>query len=98
VNPAGGGSVTITSQSGEFATATYLAVGTYNLSLSAIPGITSSDQALWLGTVISGSGGFIITTVAGFSGGAATVGIRITDSTGALVDQAFYIHADLLGI
>ncbi len=97
-DPSVGGPVAITSQSGEFASATYVGVGDYTLSLNVIPGITTANQVIWLGTVLSAAGGFIITTAPGFSGGAAGCIVRITDAAGTPVDQSFYIHADLLGI
>jgi hypothetical protein len=90
--------VTIVSQSGEFASATYLSVGQYTLNLSAIPGITTSSQGIWLATVIAGGSGFVISTESGFSGGALAVGVAIKDTAGAFVDEPFYIHVDLLGI
>jgi hypothetical protein len=97
-NPAAGGSVAISSQSGEFASATYLAVGQYTIFMNVIPGITSANQGIWLATVLAGGNGFEIMTQPGFSGGALSVGINIKDTTNAFVDQSFYVHVDLLGI
>jgi hypothetical protein len=90
--------VTITSQSGEFQSASYIAPGFYLIILNPIPGLTISNQLIPLGTVLSGIGGFILTTLPGFGGGQGQIGIRVTDSAGLLVDQSFLLHVDLLGV
>ena len=97
-DPEIGGPVVISSQSGEFASATYVGPGFYTIFLNEIPGLVGANQIIPVGTVLSGAGGFILTSTPGFVAGAGSVGVRITDSAGTPVDQAFYLHVDLLGV
>jgi hypothetical protein len=91
--------VTVTSQSGQFtAPGTYNGVGNYTIALNVITGLTTALQIIAVGTVLSSTGGFIITTSTGFTAGHGTITVLVTDSTGAASDQPFYLSADLLGV
>ena len=91
-------SVSINAQSGQFASATYVGVGSYRVDLNVIPGLTSSSQILATGTVQLSVGGFILTLTHGFSVDHGQINVHITDSAGVPSDQSFVLNASLLGV
>lgn len=91
-----GSTVTIVSQSGEFASGQYLAVGNYIVHLNAIAGITSADQIIPIGM---GAGGapLRVSVLGAFPGaGPGEVLVNLFDQTGTPIDQDFYLHVRLL--
>ena len=89
--------VPVTSQTGHFESpGTYVAVGVYTMRLNVIPGLTTANQVLWNGTAFSQ--GHIVTLQPGFSGGQATVGVRIVTDAGVPVDDSFYLHGKIVGL
>ena len=95
----GTSTVTITRQSGQFASAVYNGVGDYTLHLNVIVGLTDFLDVVPVGTVVDDTtGGFIITASTGLFVDHMTIAVRITDSTGTPVDMPFYIEAALLGV
>ena len=89
-----GGVVSITSQNGLFASATYVGVGQYTINLDQIPGITGVNDIIPTGTVLSLGDVVIITLAPGFVGDHATIGVSIKNTSGDAVDESFYLHVD----
>ena len=91
--------VTIVSQSGQFASAQYLGVGSYLVHLNAIAGLTSADQIIPTGIVGANAGGapFTINVVVAFAG-TGEIQVNLFNDADAAVDEEFYLHVALLGI
>lgn len=94
-----GSTLTIVSQSGQIASATYLGVGNYLIHLNAIAGLTAASQIIPTATVGANSGGapFVVNVVAAFAG-TGQIQINLWDDTNTPVDENFYLHVAFLGI
>lgn len=93
---AGGATVTIVAQSGEFASAQYAGVGNYIVNLNVIPGVTIANQAIITGTANETAQSVTVTVVAIFSVDHVRLGITLFDAAGAQIDTEFYLHVALL--
>jgi uncharacterized membrane protein len=87
--------VTINEQTGQFASATYNAVGNYLLTLNAIPGVVSGTQLIPLGT--STDDGRIVSINTSFIAGHGVLIVHVVDDTGTPVDTTFFVHLALVG-
>jgi Collagen triple helix repeat (20 copies) len=93
-----GHTVTIVSQSGEFASAQYLGVGNYIVNLNVIPGVVAANQAIAVGTAAETGTAIIVVITAVFSVDHVQFGINLFNDAGAQVDEQFNLHVALLGI
>jgi hypothetical protein len=94
-SPTPPGSLTILSQSGEFASGQYLGVGNYIVHLNALAGITSAEQIIPLAMVTAAPN--VVSVLGTFPGaGPGEVLITITNNLGVPIDQDFYLHVKLL--
>lgn len=90
--------VTIVSQSGEFASAQYLGVGNYIVNLNVIPGVIVANQAIAVGTAAETGTAIIVVIAAVFSVDHVQLGINLFNDVGVQVDEQFNLHVALLGI
>jgi len=84
--------VNITAQlDDKFESARYDGVGVYNVTLREDHDVEGANDAFWTGTAFSP--GHSLTLQPGFSDGKATVGVQIVDTTGAHVEDSFFLFA-----
>lgn len=95
-DPVVGVNVPVTSQTGHFTSpGVYVGVGIYTIHLNVIPGLTTANQIIPTASPLAGTPR-MISVSPGFTVDHATVGVRVHNDAGALVDDSFYLHVDLL--
>jgi len=85
--------VTIVSQTGEFAEATYLSLGNYRLRFAAIPGLTALEQII---PVVSPRNVGYTATVSPLDVLGLVVDVAVRDADGGFADSDFFVHVKLL--
>jgi hypothetical protein len=85
--------VTIVSQTGEFASATYLSLGNYRLRFVAIPGLTVPEQLI---PVVSPRQAGFTAAVTPLDILGLLVDVIVRDAAGDFADSDFFVHVKLL--
>jgi hypothetical protein len=80
----------------EFSSSSYFGVGNYVIDLAVIPGLTSQNQIIPVGTTISD--GLIISITTSFGAGHGILTVHVVNAAGNPADSTFFIHAVLVGV